>query len=261
MIIDQGARARHTTRYRTPPPTLRPWVEEGWIQRYPRDPRGASSGWRIVPDIQPHLLVHGGPDGAQPPRVVGSRSTWLDRTAGGRGWTVGVTFRPGTWPCLARLPAWEAADRSFPLSRLWPGDHLTDTVQGLQDPREVLERLLEGVAARAEDGAWGVDWRVHRFLELAGQARAPRVGPLAADLGVSTRGLRAVWRSSVGVSPRRALTVDRLHRSVRLRVGAGAHWSRVAQACGFYDHSHLIRDFHQYLGESPEDFVGRGGPA
>jgi len=263
VIIDQGARARRTTLYRPPPPTLRPWVSEGWIQRYPHGIRRASGEWRIVPDVQPHLLVHGGPEGARAPRLVGPRSTWLDRGAGGRGWTVGVTFRPGTWPLLGHLPAWEAADRSVPLSRVWPGegDRLTDEVQALKDPLEVLERLLAGVSARAERAAWAVDWRVHRFLELARGARAPRVGPLAAALGVSTRGLRSVWRASVGLSPRRALSIDRLHRSVRLRLGAGPNWSRVAHRCGFYDQSHLIRDFHRYLGESPEDFMGRGGTA
>lgn len=31
--------------------------------------------------------------------------------------------------------------------------------------------------------------------------------------------------------------------------------SAVAHACGYYDHSHLVRDFNQYAGSSPSRWI------
>lgn len=37
-------------------------------------------------------------------------------------------------------------------------------------------------------------------------------------------------------------------------------WAELAFECGYYDQSHLIRDFNQFAGSPPSDFLRRRLP-
>ncbi|WP_234439864.1 helix-turn-helix domain-containing protein [Streptomyces bicolor] len=60
----------------------------------------------------------------------------------------------------------------------------------------------------------------------------------------------------VALSPRRLTTQFRAEHTrdavVRtVATGCAPDLARVAAECGYYDHSHLVRDFRQYTGLSP----------
>jgi AraC-like DNA-binding protein len=42
-----------------------------------------------------------------------------------------------------------------------------------------------------------------------------------------------------------------------LRGGTAPSWSALAQGCGYYDQSHMIRDFHAFSGMTPVEFARR----
>lgn len=262
MIIDQGGRARASTRYLAPPPGLDEVVVEGWVQRYPVGVAAEGRAWRIVPDLQPHLLVHGSRDGRPGSvRIVGARSVHRDRPAGGRGWTVGVTLQPGVLARLAGVDAGELLDRSVPVGEALggPGRRLDARVGEAAGPEAVARALLGFLARVAEARSLRPDWRVRAFLEASARAARPRVSGIAGALGVSTRSLREAWSREVGLPPRTALSVDRLHRAVRRRLrDPGASWSEVARGVGYYDQPHLIRHFQALVGETPRAFLARG---
>lgn len=264
MIIDQAGRARGSTRYLAPPPELRAVVVEAWSQRYSARLLRECRGWRVVPDLQPHLIVHA-TLGGQPlgPRVVGARSVYLDVPVGGRAWSAGVTLRPGVLPALTHCAAADFLDRSAGAEAVWgpSGRRLAEAVRGEDSPEGVLRILLAFLADRAGRVSRAVDWRVEGFRTLAAGTRAPRVSDIAASMGVSPRTLRQVWGREVGLPPSRAVAIQRLHRAVKRALGhPGAAWSAVAQTTGYYDQAHLIRDFRRFLGETPGSFLARGRP-
>lgn len=260
-IIDQAGRAGATTTYWTPPPDLGCLVVEGWIQRYTDAIRDEARVWRVVPDLQPHLIIHrrlgGQPEG---PRIVGSRSVHLDVAPWDRDWSVGVTLRPGALPAIAGLPASDLTDRSADPEETWgpPGTRLRDRISGIRDPRDVFPVLRRFLRGRVHGSGPGLDWRVTGLLTLATRHPGSRLSYLARTMGVSPRTLRGTWQAEVGLSPREALSIGRIHRAVHLALEEpGRTWSRVAGRVGFYDQSHLIRDFRRYLGETPASFLAR----
>ncbi|GHJ42472.1 helix-turn-helix domain-containing protein [Streptomyces sp. TS71-3] len=137
---------------------------------------------------------------------------------------------------------------------------------------EVHERLCEQIG-------WDARFAIlagYLRRRLAGAESAPAVRPevaeawrwlvrrrgagtldgLARHVALSPRRLTAVFRAETGVSPKQAARLMRFQhaRSALARaVAAGApqDLARVAADCGYYDHSHLVRDFRQYTGVSP----------
>jgi AraC-like DNA-binding protein len=74
------------------------------------------------------------------------------------------------------------------------------------------------------------------------------------DLG--TRRKQQLFRSEVGISPRLLAQTFRFNRTVKkLRVGEWSSLTELAYDGGYYDQSHLIRDFQRFTGMAPKMFL------
>ncbi|WP_431774513.1 helix-turn-helix domain-containing protein [Streptomyces cucumeris] len=83
---------------------------------------------------------------------------------------------------------------------------------------------------------------------------------LADHVALSPRRLTTLFRAETGLSPKQAARLMRFQRarSAVARAAAGnrpPELSRIAAGCGYYDHSHLVRDFRQYTGLSPTGWL------
>jgi AraC-like DNA-binding protein len=87
---------------------------------------------------------------------------------------------------------------------------------------------------------------------------AASIARLARDLECSQRHLIATFREQVGVTPKTYARIVRFDHAVkRLRQADGMRWAEIADASGYYDQAHLIRDFHEFTGQTPGQFVAR----
>lgn len=104
----------------------------------------------------------------------------------------------------------------------------------------------------------GISHRVRRLIACP-PSGLDRVTREATALGVSDRTLRTLSTVHLGMGLKRVLRVRRLHAALFLRLHGGeATWSRVAARTGFADQAHLVREFHDLLGETPGAFIRRG---
>ncbi|MEV0524830.1 helix-turn-helix domain-containing protein [Streptomyces sp. NPDC050439] len=83
---------------------------------------------------------------------------------------------------------------------------------------------------------------------------------LSRHVALSERRLTTLFRAETGLSPKQAGRLMRFQRArnavVRpVAAGAAPDLARVAADCGYYDHSHLVRDFRQYTGASPSAWL------
>ena len=84
---------------------------------------------------------------------------------------------------------------------------------------------------------------------------APRVGPLAAELGVRRRRLERDFRRHIGLTPATVARIARFQRAVdHLARGTGP--AAAAAGSGYADQSHLSRDVRALAGCTPGELAG-----
>lgn len=149
-------------------------------------------------------------------------------------------------PDLARLPDRLAADAD------WPTRFARIDV--------VLRRRLDWSATRPDPL---VAWAWQRLQDTGGGAR---ITELASYTGWSRRHLLERFRAQVGLGPKATARVLRFSRAAGLLVPPGAdggppatlpthNLADVAAACGYTDHSHLVREFRDLAGVTPSQYV------
>jgi AraC-like DNA-binding protein len=117
----------------------------------------------------------------------------------------------------------------------------------------LLDRIDGGPAAAPE-----VSWAWRRLVTSAG---AIPIGSLAREVGWSHKHLIRKFRQQVGLPPKTAARLLRFEQVWR-RLGDSepARWDRLAADGGYADQSHLIRDFREFTGGTPAEFLARSIP-
>ncbi len=74
---------------------------------------------------------------------------------------------------------------------------------------------------------------------------------MAKKLGYSERHLRNLTREHIGHPPKMVTKIERFASSLR-KSNHSSDWADIAYASGYYDQSHMISDFQELAGNSPE---------
>jgi AraC-like DNA-binding protein len=122
-------------------------------------------------------------------------------------------------------------------------------------------RLLDRSLRCWVDGAPAPDpavaWAWDQIRRSRGQVR---ISTLADEIGWSRRHFATRFRDGVGLTPKAVARVLRFRRAVELlTIGPSASIGEVAAACGFTDHSHLVRDFRSMAGYTPSELIADRG--
>ncbi len=123
---------------------------------------------------------------------------------------------------------------------------------------DILDAFISDRIARAQPPSGEVAWAWGRLAEADGKLS---IGALAGELGWSRKHLIARFRDQIGVPPKTAARVLRFNRAVRQLEGADAvRWTQIAYDCGYYDQAHFNRDFREFTGGTPTEFLARRMP-
>src|SRR5215469_16201524 len=174
--------------------------------------------------------------------------------ASGRGFTP-----DGAFPFLG-LPAGDLEDTHVDLETLWgrsagllrerlcEAKTSADRFQLLQGA--LLSRLCPGVAQHHA---------VSAALEMFGKNHAgPRVREAAKYLGLSQRRFIQVFKAEVGMPPKLFSRIQRFQQTrTFIQHNPSINWADLAVDRGYFDQSHLIREFLEFSGLSPTDYINR----
>jgi len=84
------------------------------------------------------------------------------------------------------------------------------------------------------------------------------VRAIAQDSGLSERTVQLRFKKYLGYSPKellRFLRFKEVIRSIQQQESSTVDWCDLVERFGYHDQSHLIKDFRQYLGLTPQKFV------
>jgi AraC-like DNA-binding protein len=183
---------------------------------------------------------------------------------GGESRGVEVRLTPLGARKLLGVPMPELTNEVVELEDLLGGrtGELLERLDGAGDAVSRL-RLLDAELARraAEQGyrpAPEVAWAWGRLSSSHG---AVPIGSLAEEIGWSHRRFVDRFRDGIGLAPKTFARVLRFSRVVELLGGADeVRWAELAYDCGYYDQSHFNRDFRQFAGMTPSEFLTRRLP-
>jgi AraC-like DNA-binding protein len=256
--------ARHVSLSRWPTGSLDRWVENFWGLRWSL-PAGSSYLSHVLPHpactVSLEHTTHPRPGLPQEAVVVtGVVTRRFDTVVAGDGAVVGVKFRPGGLAALTGLPARAWTDRDLPVADVLPAE-VAATLQGI-DPRTVLdegpaevEEALAQLTIRAGD-----DPTYSRLLAVVADMLQDRalltVTQVEERHGVPGRTLQRWFSHYLGVGPKWVLARYRMHDVVtELDEGYAGSLADLAARHGWYDQSHLVRDFRSITGVTPGEYA------
>ena len=126
-------------------------------------------------------------------------------------------------------------------------------IDGMPDIRYTGDTVVERVSTTRP---FAYDMLVQRVKEiLATEFAAPiRIQNLAARFNVSRRTLETHFRTVTGTSIMEEVTRLRIEHAKRLLATTGDSQERIAEACGFYNATHLAATFRRHVGIRPSAF-------
>jgi AraC-like DNA-binding protein len=191
--------------------------------------------------------------------IVGSRTRSMLVDPRQRASVVGVHFRPGgAFPFLGISPA-EIVDAHAPLGELWgcDGRNLREQLLEARSHDERFRLLEAALLRRLRRARPGHPAARVAVAAIRAQRNRVRVGDLATSVGLSRRRFIEVFEAEVGLTPKLYVRLERFHH-VKQRIamlGEPPSWAKFALDCGYFDQSHMIRDFVEFSSMSPTSYL------
>lgn len=244
------------------------WFGEGKVA-YQRD--------RILPSGQSQLLINLGPpqyriEPGPPEMRVPFIDVWysglhqgpIDTEAPHGNALLGVAFTArGAFPWLGeRMDA--LSDRIIALAYAI-GDGARSLRERLLDATslearfQLVERWLIARFKSRSVVHPAVRWAADRIAAAGGKLS---IEELAVQTGFTRKHLGTLFQQQVGLRPKALARVHRFRGALDIlnRAQGEVPWAMLAEQCGFYDQSHLIREFRRFTGFSPTELARRDKP-
>lgn len=252
-VLQPRLGARHfDLRRHAPGPGVDRFVRHYWAVQWDQ---GASEPFRQAVLPHPALNVVFTPAYAN---VYGLERGVNVQTLEGRGWALGVLFRPAGFTPFWRRPIAELAGRVVPVAAVFGevGEAAWEEIAGAAEGRAraaIADRLFRRFAPAAAPRT-----ELARDLaeEIAGDPGLQRVDQVASRHGLSVRAVQRLFREQVGAAPKWIIRRYRLLQAAE-RAGKGEEvsWADLALALGYADQAHLTREFTEMVGFTPGEYA------
>jgi AraC-like DNA-binding protein len=174
---------------------------------------------------------------------------------------LGVHCKPGGAAAILGIPAGEFRDRHVNLREIWgpSASLLHERLCALKEPSQkfsLLEQVLVQRLSTHPNGHAPVRVALDVLMRTHGRAKTRDI---ASGVGLSQRRFIELFANEVGLTPKLFGRVRRFQHALdrSQQNETRTDWAQLAFECGYFDQSHLIRDFVAFASVSPAEYRRR----
>ena len=166
----------------------------------------------------------------------------------------GIRFKPAGIAAFTRVPVEEFTDRAVELAFVDTlfNQSFRETIPEKQSASEIVA-YTDGYLISLLSCLYQPDRQMIRAVDLISCANGQiPLAEVASGVCLCQRHFERRFKSTVGISPKMFAKISRFKHALRcLKTAPHKDLLTVAVACGYYDHSHLIKEFKTFSGDSP----------
>lgn len=173
--------------------------------------------------------------------------------------SVGVRLKCGCLPVFNNIPVNNCTNKILLLSKLFGETihNFTTTLFETQSIQEKVELIKLWLETNITD--LGKDWfELQEFLNTINASENidnAVIKKLSDNYGWNDKKTERIFLKYIGFTPHQFIKVVRFRKSVEMIFSDYKNLTDLAHSNGFYDQSHLIREFYRYAGDKPTDFL------
>lgn len=193
------------------------------------------------------------------PHVIGTITSFLDVSYyAGTVQMLGIRFRPNGITAFTRIPVFELTDKSVELALM---ETLFDSqfYERLPEFQTMKERIIyiESYLISQLPNFLATEERIDYVVKYIRKANGlVSVKQIAEEACLSERQLERRFKSAIGISPKTFSRIVKFKHTVDyLRCCPKDSLFTAALECGYFDHSHLTKDFKAFGGTLPNELI------
>jgi AraC-like DNA-binding protein len=171
----------------------------------------------------------------------------------------GIVFKPAALATLFDLPVYEYTEERIELTKVFMKnfvDSIVNEIQKASDPRDkakLLEDFLISEYDRRKPKTDFIDEAANLIVEKNGMLH---INDLIENIYMSRRNFERRFFRKVGLSPKYYARIRRMSYLMNQIAGKRkVDWAQLLFECEFYDQSHFIKDFAEFTGRTPQQYL------
>ena len=231
---------------------LTPWVKNYW----------SASGFtsnevtpKVFPDGCTYIILKSGSTlGAY---LFGMRTSFVEVDYPKSTQLFGVCFKPAGITAFTRVPLEELTDRRVEIARIETlfDKSFCETLSEKQSIAEIIAHT-NSCLLKQFSCLYPADRQIIRAVDLIRLSKGQlSLAKVASEVCLCQRHFERKFKSAIGVSPKTFAKIFRFNNALQcMKKYPDKDLLTIALACGYYDHTHLSKDFKSLSGDTPSDF-------
>jgi len=247
-----------------PPAYLKPYVRYFGLLAHGDSSSVQTKTFKIIADGCPGLIFQENPNcfldkgKNKLPQLFlhGLTTKFSEKTTKGYYNNIGVYFHPHALKSIFGIDAKELTNHYADLRAIIKND-LVEQLLNQADPHKRIELLSAFIIRQIEQNKYAANASTAPAIErMKTEKSIVRLDKIQSELNLSERTLERIFKTDVGISPQLFLRINRFQHALNhIRTRSFQSLTQIAYQHGYADQSHYIRDFKEFTGSIPKQYL------